>query len=362
MRIGLVTYGRPEERPEQHLYARHLIACLQEQGDVVEVVALRRGRFANRLGQNLDWGVQERLLRLNVDVLVEEERCYAALFSINRTLKGLARYPIISLVEEVEAGWGRRGLERWLCRAVERSYLRGVDGFVFGNASLRQQVRAWAGQNKPGVVAEPGGDEATEELGAEPGWRVADCQELTGQPLRLLYVGRLVAQKGLHVLLQALSHLPADVATLQVVGRLDEDLGYVRRLKRLVEERFLSGRVRFEGWLSGAALLAQWRAGQVLVWPALCDGLGVTLREALRYGVVPLATRWGASVELIEHGGNGLLVPAGDERALAGALFSLANAPSSLLSMSRAARRTYAGLPTWRESAQTIYRSLLSWF
>jgi glycosyltransferase involved in cell wall biosynthesis len=362
MRIGLVTYGWPEEHPEQHLYVRSLLACLREQGDVVELIALRRGRYAARFAQNLDWRLQEQLLRLNVDVLVEEARCYPALFSINSTLKGLARYPIVSLVEEVEDGWGKRGVVRWLHQIVERSYLRGMDGFVFGNGALRQQVCGWLRRNKPYVVAEPGGDAATEELGAELDWRIAYSRDLAEEPMRLLYVGKLVPHKGLHVLLEALSRLPVNAVTLQVVGRLDEDVSYVQWLKHLVESRFLSKRVYFQGWLSGADLLAQWRKGQVLVWPALRNGLGVTLREAFRYGVVPLAARWGASTELIEHGNNGLLFSAGDVQALTGALFSLVNEREILLEMSRAGHRAYADLPTWRESVQTIYRSLLSWF
>ena len=81
---------------------------------------------------------------------------------------------------------------------------------------------------------------------------------------QVLFVGRVVAEKGLHVLLQALA--PVD-ATLTVVG----DGLALPAARRQAADLRMSARVEFEGWLSGAALAAAYRRAAVVavpsVWP-----------------------------------------------------------------------------------------------
>ena len=85
-------------------------------------------------------------------------------------------------------------------------------------------------------------------------------------PLRLLFLGNLIARKGLHTLLGALQQLPAETCTLSVVGSQQVDPAYVRTIRRQIERGGLSGRVQLLGSLPGE------RTGRLPALPSPAGG------------------------------------------------------------------------------------------
>ena len=69
------------------------------------------------------------------------------------------------------------------------------------------------------------------------------------------------------------------------------------------------------------------------------DGIPVSLIEAMGIGVAVVSTRLSGIPELIEDGHSGLLVPAGDAAALAGAIERLMCDPALAQAMGAQARR-----------------------
>lgn len=142
-----------------------------------------------------------------------------------------------------------------------------------------------------------------------------------GEPLRgeaatdVLYVGRLTASKGVHVLLQALSALPGTTAVIAGDGPERP------ALERLAGRLGLSERATFLGWVGDEErdrLLAQSR---VFALPSLWDeAFGIAGLEALAAGVPVIASAVGGIPFWLEDDEGGRLVPRGDSRALAEAL------------------------------------------
>ena len=138
----------------------------------------------------------------------------------------------------------------------------------------------------------------------------------------LLYVGRVVPQKGVHTLVRALAELPAR-------ARLDID-GYCApgeraRLTALAEELEVADRVHYS--LSPRAELAErYRRADVVVFPSEWpEPFGLVPLEAMACGTPVVATGTGGSGEFLVDGVNCVRFSPGDVVALSDALRRLAS-------------------------------------
>ncbi|HEX4467725.1 MAG TPA: glycosyltransferase family 4 protein [Solirubrobacteraceae bacterium] len=154
---------------------------------------------------------------------------------------------------------------------------------------------------------------------------------------RVVFAGRIVASKGVGTLLEAARSLDAEFV---VCGDGRELPAMRRRAGRLgVEER-----VRFTGWLGPAELAAQFGDASVIVVPSLWpEPFGLVGIEGFAAGRPAVASDTGGIRDWLEHGVSGLVVPAGNGAALAGALEELLGDPVRQHEMGEAGRRSLAG-------------------
>ncbi len=151
-----------------------------------------------------------------------------------------------------------------------------------------------------------------------------------------VYVGRLIAHKGVDVLLEALARMPAAVRkTLWIVGDGPE------RALLEAKAQALAVDARFEGFVDRAHLPEYYARACAIVLPSTeGEGLPNALLEAMAYGVPVVTTSLVGMDELVGAGGR--LVPPGDPDALAGALAALAD-PANRAEHDRAAHAARAG-------------------
>jgi glycosyltransferase involved in cell wall biosynthesis len=151
---------------------------------------------------------------------------------------------------------------------------------------------------------------------------------------RLLFVGKLSPQKGLDRLLRAM-HAMREPVELTVVGagRLDD-----AHLHDLARELGLGARIEWLPLLSQVELAAQYRRAALHVVPALDEGLGLTAVESLLSETPVVGFDSGGLPDVVPHGRAGLLVPPGDESALAVALDTLIADPVRRAEMGRTGR------------------------
>ncbi len=149
---------------------------------------------------------------------------------------------------------------------------------------------------------------------------VAPAAPLPEKPV-ILYVGSLIAHKGVDVLLRAFARIGREVedAALWLVGSgPDED-----RLRGLAGELGLSG-VRFLGRQDHEALGRFYDAARVVVIPSLwLENAPLVAYEAMAHRRPIVASGVGGLAELVRDGENGYLSARGDACALGDRLLSI---------------------------------------
>jgi glycosyltransferase involved in cell wall biosynthesis len=152
---------------------------------------------------------------------------------------------------------------------------------------------------------------------------------------RLLFVGRLLPQKGMEHLLRALASLPGHV-TLDAVG----DGPDAQRLRNLASELGVSGRVTWRGPQPQPELVELYRAATAVVMPSVDEGLGLVAVEAHLCETPVVAFDSGGLRDVVTDGDNGLLVRPMSSDALAAALRSLLDHPDQGATLGRRGRMT----------------------
>jgi glycosyltransferase involved in cell wall biosynthesis len=142
---------------------------------------------------------------------------------------------------------------------------------------------------------------------------------LVPQP-RLLFVGRMIKEKGIFDLVEAF----ADVRTkyeceLVLVGDGNDEADLRQRISRLGIEKH----VTMLGYLSGPALTATYREATMFVLPSWSEGFPTVLAEAMDAGLPIVTTRIRGAIDHLIAGENALFVEPRDARGLGSAISTL---------------------------------------
>jgi glycosyltransferase involved in cell wall biosynthesis len=157
------------------------------------------------------------------------------------------------------------------------------------------------------------------------------------RPLRIVFVGRLAAEKGVLETVEAVRILRdrGIDSYLTVAGSGSAERG----IAQAIETHRLGDRTALVGAVFGPAKQQLWRQADVLAFPTYHrEGLPYALLEAMASSVVPVVSPVGAIPDVVQNEVNGLLVPARDALALANALERLANDRPLLHRLALAAR------------------------
>ncbi len=163
-------------------------------------------------------------------------------------------------------------------------------------------------------------------LGVDPEVFAARPPKPPGDVFEVLCVGRLVNAKGQQILLEAMVHLRAAgrPVHLRFVGDGPDRAALTARAAALG----LAGAVTFEGAVNQDRIRAFYNACDIFALPSFAEGIPVVLMEAMAMEI-PCVTTWITGIpELIRNGEDGLLVPPGNERALADAIARLMDDPA----------------------------------
>ncbi|GAA5525380.1 phosphatidyl-myo-inositol mannosyltransferase [Microbulbifer aestuariivivens] len=183
--------------------------------------------------------------------------------------------------------------------------------------------------------------------------------EIEKQPFRIMTTASADQPlKGLRFLLEAVAQLRDVFPQLEllVVGRLNQG----GDTERLLQALRLQDCVRFVSGISNEEMVNYYAEAAVVACPSLYEGFGLPAGEAMACGVPVVSSDGGALPEVV--GDAGIIVPAGDSQALAGALQTLLENPQLRASLGERARARILQHFSWKLAADRLvryYRELL---
>ncbi len=211
------------------------------------------------------------------------------------------------------------------------------------------------------------------------------------EPKRLIIVGRVSPEKGVHIVIDAFKQVRRRLpnVVLDIVGPLGssppdflvlldhdqrvldlmkfygedgkEDLYYDSLLKMIPPD--LKDDVIFHGTIPHEALIDYYRRADVCVNASLSEAFGLPVGEAMASGIPVVAARVGGVPDMVIHGETGLLFEPGDADGLAEAIIECLADPQQSEVMSAAAARRIETLFSWDrigDSFHDHYAALLA--
>ena len=141
--------------------------------------------------------------------------------------------------------------------------------------------------------------------------------------VRFIFVGRLLADKGLRELLHAARALDRSVCSVTIVGPYDNNPGSISR--EVFDRSIREGVIQYVGEVDDVR--GKLKDADIFVLPSYREGLSRSIMEAMSSGLGIITTDVPGCRELVEDESNGFVVPAMDAHALQSAMQKIIDAP-----------------------------------
>ncbi len=230
-------------------------------------------------------------------------------------LKNRLGLPLISTIHATEIGRGGSldGEYRGKVRDIERLLVEQSDGIICCSNYMLDHIQHVLGAVKTKVRVIPNGVESSRfNGGRQPQLILAGIPE---DRKIILYVGRIVREKGIFTLLDALEKLRKQGKDVSLVfvgeGPLKEDLA------KEVLRRKLNDRVTLAGFVDEKKLVSLYNSSDVFVLPSHYEPFGMVVLEAMASRIPVVVSDVGGLSEIVEDGVTGVKVPAYNPSALA---------------------------------------------
>lgn len=279
-----------------------------------------------------------------------------------RAVKHALEIPLVATIHATEFG-RNRGLHTDLQRHIsDVEWWLAYEAWrvICCSEAMRSELQSVFQLPADKIRVIPNGVDLPQE-GGDPG-RVAALRRrfaADGEPL-LFFVGRLVYEKGVDLILRALPRvLERHPRALLVVSGTGPEEG---PLRRLAGELGVAGRVHFTGHISDEERNTLYRAADVAVFPSRYEPFGIVALEAMAHGLPVVAARTGGFAEVIDSGRTGLLFEPENPWDLAERLDVALSDRGLRAGLAAQARRLVEAEYHWGQVAERtaqVYRELL---
>ena len=172
----------------------------------------------------------------------------------------------------------------------------------------------------------------------------------SGRPLKLLYAGTWLDQRGIFYLREALERLEPQIPGLTMT------FAGCGRPPETIQEFFgpkLASTVIVQPVVPSERMQELYATHDVFLFPSLIEGLPTVLLEAMASGMPVITTETCGMQDIVEDGHNGLLIPAANAGTIESAVLRLADSASLRQQLGQMARETLKRY-TWERSAEKL--------
>jgi len=179
--------------------------------------------------------------------------------------------------------------------------------------------------------------------------------------LTIVYVGRIISKKGIDILIKA---MPETLKSFPNARFVFVGGGNISLYKEMIRNKGISEKnYLFTGHMGYLERAKIFREATVFVNPSFFENCSISILEAMSSGCSVVASNVGGNPELIQHGRNGLLVRAFDDKEFARAIISLLKDEHSNNLIGKEARRTVEtsfSSTKCAENTYNVYKKTLS--
>ncbi len=204
----------------------------------------------------------------------------------------------------------------------------------------------------------PEGVASPEQYGIVPS---AAPHKIHAEQFTIIMVAGFLPHKGHRFLLEALAQLHLTFSNLRII--LVGNGPLLEEIRRLTKKIGISQIITFTGSLPLKETLRTIDSADILVHPALMEGMPYVILHAMSLGKPVIATAIGGIPEVVLHEETGLLIPPGDSIALANALRRLLIDKTHIKRMGIEGKKRYTenfGIEIMVKNHTSLYNALLS--
>ena len=344
--------GEAEENPEKNLFV-HRVDVHESANDFVHWIHLLNDQMEARAEALIqEWQRLEARKKVKTPVLLHVHD-WLGLFS-GRALKYRHRIPMISTIHATEFGRNNGRIEpnsisayvhrcEWELQweswrvIVCSAFMRGETSQAFGTPWDKMDIAY------NGIASE------TFDFPFPEAERHAFRERFAAPWERIVYfIGRMVHEKGAHLLVQALPRVRALGFEAKLVIAGGGERGH---LERLAGEMGVWNHVFFTGRIPDADRDRLYRVADVACYPSLYEPFGIVALEAMASGVPVVVSDAGGLAEVVEHNISGTQTFAGNVESLAWGIQHVLRDPAHARWMAENAKQRVDTLFNWNRIA-----------
>ena len=169
----------------------------------------------------------------------------------------------------------------------------------------------------------------------------------------ILFVGRLVYEKGIQYLIAAMPKILEKYhdSKLVIAGKG----GMIDELKAQVNAMGISNKVYFTGYLNSKQVVKMYKCADVAVFPSTYEPFGIVALEGMLSGTPVVVSDVGGLNEIVQHGENGMKSYAGNPNSLADSIISLLYDPALCMKVAKNAKAKVKAEYNWQKIAQDTH-------
>jgi 1,4-alpha-glucan branching enzyme len=288
-----------------------------------------------------DYG-QEFLSYLTNPVLVHAHDWMVA--GVAWELQATFRVPLVTTIHATEAG-RNNGLHTPLQYAIdqiETELVQRSDRLICCSRYMQNELLKRYGPDREGAVVIANGVRPVKLF----------KRKIANQTI--IYVGRLVIEKGVQYLLEAVPGLLERFTQVKLV--IAGNGPYEQELQQLAAALCIREHVKFVGFVSETERNRLLTESQVAVFPSIYEPFGMVALEAMAAGVPVIVSRTGGLAEIVTHEVVGLSFEPGNVAQLQMCLLRILKNPEWAANLSRRAREMVEREYTWQAVARQTGR------
>ena len=169
----------------------------------------------------------------------------------------------------------------------------------------------------------------------------------------ILYVGRLVYEKGIQNLISAMPKILQGYNDTKLV--IAGKGGMIDELKLQAKNMGLGDKVYFTGYLNSKQVQKMYKCADIAVFPSTYEPFGIVALEAMLAGIPTVVSDVGGLNEIVKHGVDGMKSYAGNANSIADSILALLFDHQLCAKVSKNAKANVKELYNWNKIAQDTH-------